>query len=111
MPHPDWEDLSDFFDPDEFADTANITRDNQVVGQILGVFDDPSQVAKLGEYEHDHHAPTFICPEVEAAIVQPGDVAEIDGTPYDVTKSPQADGTGLSKLILAEQNEYYDAGV
>lgn len=107
MPQPDWEDLTDFFDPDEFADAADIRRDDQSVGQILGVFDDPSQIASLGDYEHDHDTPTFTCAETSAVIVQAGDVAVIDGTSYDVLKSPQKDGTGLAKLILADQAVYY----
>lgn len=111
MPQPEWEDLSDFFDPDEFADTARITRDGQDVAQILGVFDDPSQVSQLGEYEHDHQTPIFLCPETAAADIQADDVATIDGIAYDVMKSPQRDGTGLVTLILSEQNVYYNAGV
>lgn len=107
MPQPDWEDLTDFFDPDDFADTAIIKRNNQNVGQILGVFDDPSQIASLGEYEHDHDTPTFTCPESSASVVQAGDVATVNGTDYDVMKSPQKDGTGLVKLILADQAVYY----
>ncbi len=111
MPQPDWEDLSDFFDPAEFAETADITRDGQGVGQILGIFDDPSQVAKLGEYEHDHQTPMFTCSETAAAIVQADDVATIGGTEYDVLQSPMLDGTGLAKLILGERAVYYNAGV
>lgn len=111
MPHPDWEDLSDFFDPDEFATKATLTRDGAVVGEVLGVFDDPSQVASLGDYEHDHQSPRFTCPEVALVGVQAGDVAEIEGKTFDVMKGPQRDGTGLAFLILAEPNVIYNAGL
>ena len=47
MPHPDWEDISAFFELEEFATTANITRGSEKVADVLGIFDDPSQMATL----------------------------------------------------------------
>ena len=43
MPHPDWEDLSAFFDPDEFATSAVITRGEETVAEVLSIFDDPNE--------------------------------------------------------------------
>ena len=111
MPHPPWEDLSEFFDPDEFATTAIITRDEEQIGEVLGIFDDPNQVAELGEYEHDHPVPRFVCKEVDAALIERGDVLTIEGKEFDVMQEPELDGTGIATLILAEPNVIYDAGL
>ena len=110
MSHPDWEDLSTFFDPDEFATTAIITRGAEQVAEVLGIFDDPNQVAALGEYELEHLTPRFTCPETHVAAVQRGDVAQIEGRFFDIMQAPELDGTGIAVLILAQQNVIYDAG-
>ena len=111
MPHPDWEDLSAFFDPDEFATTAVITRGEETVAEVLGIFDDPNKVATLGEYELDHPGPTFICAEIDVISARKDDVVTIDGRAFDLMQEPELDGTGIATLVLAEPNVMYDAGL
>lgn len=111
MPHPPWEDLSEFFASDEFATTAIITRVEEQIGEVLGIFDDPNQVAALGEYELDHPTPRFTCREVDVADVAKGDVATIEGRSFDIMQEPELDGTGIATLILAKPNVVYDAGL
>jgi len=111
MPHPDWEDLSAFFDPDEFATSAVIARGSETVAEVLGIFDDPNQVARLGEYELDHVGPRFVCSEVAVAGVIKGDTATIEGTTWDIIREPELDGTGIATLMLAAQNVIYNAGL
>lgn len=111
MPHPDWEDLSAFFDPDEFATSAVITRGEETVAEVLGIFDDPNEVAALGEYELDHPNPRFVCPEADVADVRKGDIVTIEGKTFDLMQEPELDGTGVAALILAEPNVIYDAGL
>lgn len=111
MPHPDFEDLSDFFDPDEFATQAVITREGEKVAEVLGIFDDPKEVASIGEYDMDHLTPRFTCAEVEVAGIEAKDIATIKGKPFDIMESPQLDGTGLAVLILGTPNVVYNAGL
>lgn len=109
MPEPAWEDLSAFFDADEFATTAVITRGVDPVAEVLGVFDDPNEVASLGDFEMDHPTPRFLCPESAVVGVRSGDVATIEGRDFDVVDAPQRDGTGLATLVLAKQTVTYIA--
>ncbi|WP_298938132.1 head-tail joining protein [uncultured Ruegeria sp.] len=111
MPHPDWEDLSAFFEPDEFATSAVITRGAEMVAEVLGIFDDPNEVATLGEYEIDHPMPRFVCPEIDVANARKGDVVTIEGKAFDLMQEPELDGTGIAALMLAEPNVIYDAGL
>jgi len=111
MPHPPWEDLSEFFDVDDFATIATITRAGGQIGEVRGIYDDPNQVSRLGEYELDHPVPRFTCREVDVTGVSRGDTATIEGRVYDIMQEPELDGTGLATLILSEPNVVYNAGI
>ena len=111
MAHPDWEDISAFFELEEFATTASITRGSEKVADVLGIFDDPSQMATLGEFEFDGPGPRFACREDEVSQVLRGDTAVIEGSTFDVLEEPQLDGTGIATLILAVPNVIYNAGL
>jgi len=77
--------------------------------EVLGIFDDPNDVAALGEYELDHPTPRFICPEVGVVDAHRGDVVTIEGKAFDLMQEPQLDGTGIATLVLAEPNVIYNA--
>lgn len=109
MPEPAWEDLSAFFADDEFAVTAGITRGGDQVAEVLGIFDDPNEVARLGDLELDHPVPRFLCPESAVTGVKKGDVATIEGKDFDIIDPPQLDGTGLATLVLAKPTVTYNA--
>lgn len=111
MSQTDWEDLSAFFDPDEFATSARITRGLDQVAEVFGIFDDPNEVASLGELDMDHATPRFTCPAGAVIGVQAKDTATINGQVYDVMEPPQQDGTGIATLILGTPNVIYNAGL
>lgn len=111
MPHPTWEDLSDFFDPNEFASIAIITRASENIGEVLGIFDDPNHVASLGEYDLDYPVPKFMCAEADIVALKRGDVVTIEGKDFDLIEEPKLDGTGIATLILGKPNVTYNAGL
>lgn len=111
MPKPDWEDLSVFFNPSEFADKALILRGGQKVAEVLGIFDDPNQVASLGEFDLENPVPRFTCAAEDVAVVNTGDVVSIDGALFDLMQDPELDGTGVAVLVLATPNVVYNAGI
>ena len=111
MPHPDWESLSDFFDPAEFATAAEFKRGGEKIGEAFGIFDDPNNRAALGEYMLDHPEPRFTCAEADVALVRCGDVVAIEGRDFDLLQEPEKDGTGIAVLILARPNVIYNAGL
>jgi|GEM_PF-6505759 len=111
MPHPDFEDITEFFDPDEFATTAHITRGAENIGDVLGIFDDPNEVARIGEYSMDHVTPKFECAEVDVADVHKNDRVTIEGREFDLMEEPQLDGTGTARLVLGKTTVTYNAGL
>lgn len=111
MPNPNWEDLSEFFDPDEFAALAVISRDGGTIGEVLGIFEDPTEVAALGDYELDNPTPKFVCRASDVVDTRKGDVLTVDGRALDVMQDPELDGTGLATLVLSEPGVIYGAGL
>lgn len=111
MPGPAWENIGDFFDLADFATPAVVTRSGRRVADFLGVFDDPSVTASLGEYENDSVEPIFTCAEIDIAAVKIGDVVTIEGRAFDLVKPPQLDGTGIAVLRLVSPNVIYNAGI
>lgn len=111
MAGPVWENLAEFFDPSEFATAATITRDGQEIGEVFGIFDDPTQIAELGEYQHHHATPRFVCAEDDATDVLRDDVLTIEGKSFDVLEEPQLDGTGIATVVLSKPNVMYNAGI
>ncbi|MEY8099043.1 hypothetical protein AB9F29_16700 [Falsihalocynthiibacter sp. S25ZX9] len=111
MTHPSWENLSDFFDPDEFATEAVFNRGEVEIGRVLGIFDDPTGPSSLGEYEHEIQAPHFTGPEDGLSLVEDGDTVSIEGKTFDVIGSPKLDGTGVSVVTLATLNVIFNAGL
>ncbi|MFB9149532.1 head-tail joining protein [Roseovarius ramblicola] len=100
---PDWEDLTEFFDADEFAVEALIARQSGGTLTVLGIFDAPYLNAQIGEYEIDTDQPRLLCRATALPGVLRGDTVTIDGTAYDVMTGPQPDGTGLATLALARR--------
>lgn len=109
MSTPPWESLSDFIDPQDFASRAIITRGSQKIGEVLGIFDDPTRLISSGDYDHTALTPTFLCIAKDAAQIKAGDHAQIAGRRFDVMQDPVWDGTGMATLHLAEPNLIYNA--
>ena len=102
MSHVAWERLDDFLLEQDFAVMASVRLENGSLRQVVGVFDDPYLNAEAGEYDFDTAQPRLTCKWCDAAGIQRGDTAEIEGRVYDVITSPQGDGTGMAVLMLAE---------
>ncbi|GHE88314.1 hypothetical protein GCM10016455_05560 [Aliiroseovarius zhejiangensis] len=102
MPSPLWEDLSEFFDPDEFAIEATIIRDNKIIGRVLGIFDDPTDRKEIGDYTLSEDGPRFLSPEDNALNAKTRDEVQIGRTRYDVVHNAVKNGTGLVVIELAE---------
>lgn len=105
MPAPAWEDLSEFFDTDEFAFDAVISLAGGGTVSLAGVFDDPYANPKLADYERDTEVPRFTCAESLVGAVRRGDTITITfpggAETFDILAGAQPDGTGLAVLELA----------
>lgn len=107
MPAPDWENLDDFLDEDEFATAVSITREDGVTLTLSGIYEDQYMDAQLGEYLMDSTRPRVWCKHADVPGVQKGDTCDVGGTVYDVMSQPQGDGSGMAMLDLAVR---HDAG-
>lgn len=104
MPAPEWENLDDFLDVDEFATQAVIQLQGGTTRQVVGIYDDPYLNAELGEYDMDTTRPRFTCKLSDVPGVGRGDTLTLhDGTVLDILTGPQPDGTGMALLDLAPQ--------
>ncbi len=86
------EDLTAFFDTDGFAVSATVGG-----GTVVGIFDHAYVEAQgvAGE------VPVFLCASSSVSSVAVGDALTVNGQAYAV-RAKQADGTGLTRLILEE---------
>jgi hypothetical protein len=111
MPSPDWEDLSEFFDPSVFATRLMLSRGGEVLGRVLCLFDDPSTSPQLGDFSLDDQAPRVTMPEKDATALgfRRGDVVAVSDREFDVMRSPDLDGTGVAVVILAVRATVYNA--
>lgn len=110
MPHPSWDDPSDFVDRDDFAVRGVILFQDGTRREITGIYDGPYVEGKLGEYEHDTTRPKFTCVEGTVNGVRRGDGLEVyqaDGVTlfgtFNIMTTPQPNGTGLHVLELTEE--------
>ena len=72
MPVPQWETLTDFFDPDDFAITAVIELQSGHQITVSGIFDEPYLNATLGEYDMDTSEPRLWCRTSDVMDVNQG---------------------------------------
>lgn len=100
MPAPDWEDLSVFFDTDEFAATVTVKPRNGLGYDIRAIYDNPEEQATAGEYQLDTRTPRLVCISLDVKNVRRGDAVEIDGQSFDVLDTPHHDGTGIATVEL-----------
>jgi hypothetical protein len=91
------EDLTQFFDPAGFAVPATATlAGGPVVIQVI--FDQP-YAQGLGDLMSASQ-PQFIARSSDAAALQVGTPVQIEGTQWLVAQPVQADGTGISTVLL-----------
>lgn len=89
------EDLSVFFDPDDFADEAFYDGASE---PINGIFD----ADYLAPEDIEGSAPWFWCAVVDVPSVAHGKQLVINGITYKV-RGVQPDGTGVVRLKLEQQ--------
>jgi hypothetical protein len=112
MPTPDWDNLGDFLDTDEFAVVARITPQVGPARFVNGIFDDKYLNAITGEYEADSSCPRFECKMADVAGLRRGDTwqqwdakaQQPVGDAYALLTEPQPDGTGMAKLEMARDD-------
>lgn len=90
------EDLSEFFDPDEFADTATFTPAGGSPSAVNGIYDG-SYVEPFADVEGN--APRFTCPTASIPDVQDGDALAVRGISFKVA-GVQPSGQGKTVLVL-----------
>ncbi len=99
---PDWEELDEFFSPDEFSTEGVINHQSGEQISVLGLFDEKPFDAELGEYDMDTSTPRFLCKAADVSNVSNRDTITINTVSYDILKLPEFDGTGLATLTLAK---------
>jgi len=115
VPHPAWDDPSEFLELDEFAVKATIQFQDGTTRNIVGMYDGPYREATLGkghlgDYEQDTTKPKFTCMEGTCQGARRGDglvVYNTDGVTvfgeFAIMTYPQPDGTGLEALELTPE--------
>lgn len=103
MPRPSVEsatDLSDFFDTDEFALAASYTVTGGSAATVNGVFDEGFVAVDVGgQVQVANVQPQFQCATSDVSAADKGDAITVNSVSYTVAEV-QADGTGLTTLIL-----------
>jgi hypothetical protein len=100
---PAWEDLSEFFDTDEFAVTVNFVRANgTALPPVIGNFDDPAEMCETGEFMAQIRQARFTCPSSAVAVLKRGDTATVATVRYILDHDPVPDGTGLSVVLMSK---------
>jgi len=88
------EDLSVFFNTDEFAVVATI---NNV--SVNGIFDREFVSVSSGKVQIEGFRPVFTCATSDVSGVTEDDLVVVDTVTYRVA-FPEPDGTGITRLIL-----------
>ena len=99
---PFTEDLTAFFDLDEFADAATFTpAGGGPAFTVNGIFDAPYQLNSARDVQIDTDKPRFTCRSSDVTAVRREDGCTIAGRQYDVL-AVEPDGTGVSVVVLAQ---------
>lgn len=79
------------------------TLDKDTEGQPLkGIFDNAYFLQEIGDMDIDNTQPRLTCVEKDVTKVSKEATVLINGITYEVTKKPQADGTGMCQILLCE---------
>lgn len=93
-------DILDFFELDDFADSATYTPAGGSASTVLGIFDAPQASRNATDMmDITIPAPQFVCRTVDVPNAADGDSIVIRSVSYYV-RVVLADGTGVSTLIL-----------
>ncbi len=93
-------DLLDFFELDDFADSATYTPIGGSASTVLGIFDAPQASRNATDMiDITIPSPQFVCRTADVANAADGDTIVIRSVSYYV-RVVLTDGTGVSTLIL-----------
>ncbi len=93
-------DLFDFFELDDFADSATYTPIGGSASTVLGIFDAPQASRNATDMiDITIPSPQFVCRTADVANAADGDTIVIRSVSYYV-RVVLTDGTGVSTLIL-----------
>lgn len=93
-------DLLDFFELDDFADSAIYTPAGGSASTVLGIFDNPQASRNATDMmDITIPAPQFVCRTVDVPNAADGDAIVIRSTSY-LVRVVLTDGTGVSTLLL-----------
>lgn len=93
-------DILDFFEVDDFADTATYTPVGGSAVSVLGIFDEPQASRGATEMvDVTIPSPQFVCRTADVPAAADGDEIIIRSVTYTV-RVVFTDGTGVSTLIL-----------
>ena len=93
-------DILDFFELDDFADTATYTPVGGSASSVLGIFDAPQASRGATDLvDVTIPSPQFVCRSADVPAAADGDEIIIRSTAYKV-RVVLTDGTGVSTLIL-----------
>jgi hypothetical protein len=93
-------DILDFFELDDFADTATYTRVGGSAASIVGIFDEPQASRGATDMmDITIPSPQFVCRTADVPLAADGDEIVIRTIAYTV-RVVLTDGTGVSTLIL-----------
>ena len=102
-------DFSNFFDTDEFAETATYTPDGGSSSTISVIFDKPFQDVSLdtGNVDVEDIKPTAYAKSSDVASVAHGDALTVDSTSFlivGIETQAQSGGQGMTILYLEDQS-------
>ena len=97
------EDLSEFLDVDEFADSATISpRNLSTPFNVVGIFDSRYIDAKIADGDLETGSPVFRCKSIDVAgKAIRGDSLAVKGKQFAILRV-EPDGTGMTMLALTE---------
>mgnify|MGYP000538227379 CR=1 FL=1 len=93
------EDLTQFFDTDDFAVEAIFTLSPSGTRTVKTIFDTPTQSVDIYDSSIEADAPLLRCKTSDLASVKNNANVEIDSTNYKVKRIVN-DGTGISIVYL-----------
>lgn len=101
MPSPSWDNLSDFFQLEDFAVTATVTLRAGGSREVVGIYDDPYTGPSLeDDYRVESRSPMFRAKEVDLDGVSEGDTLSIGSESWYISAAPDATGQGTAVLHL-----------
>jgi len=100
MPHPSWDNVDEFLDPDDFGTVARAQPATGPAFDMPGIFDDGVMNVEAGEYDMADGRPRIEVHERFAPLLKKRDAVTINGQAYYLVHDPHPNGTGTCVLEL-----------